>query len=109
MTEDKFWEIIELSWADSPALHKLRAECLKNNDAEILEQLSDELQGSILKNYNKRLLELNKEDITKFILILEERLYNIDREEIHEYTDGSDDGFYTPVALYLEWDENIII
>ncbi|MFQ6602896.1 DUF4240 domain-containing protein [Flavobacterium sp. C3NV] len=93
MTEDKFWEIIELSWADSPALYKLRAECLKNNDAEILEQLSDELQGYILKNYNKRLLELNKEDLTKFILISEERLYNIDREEIHEYTDGSDDGF----------------
>ncbi|MEO8532994.1 MAG: DUF4240 domain-containing protein [Flavobacterium sp.] len=93
MTEEKFWEIIELSWADSPKLDKLRINALKSNDFEILEDLSGELESSILKNYSKRLFTLNKEDLTKFIHILEERLYNIDREEIQEYTDGSDDGF----------------
>jgi len=93
MTEQKFWEIIELSWADSPKLERQRAKALKSNDEEILEELSGELEGTILGNYNKRLLALDKDDLTKFIHILEERLYNIDREEIQEHTDGSDDGF----------------
>jgi hypothetical protein len=93
MTEQNFWEIIELSWADSPELDKQRAKVLKSNNKEILEELSGDLESVILKNYNQRLLALDKEDLTKFIHILEERLYNIDREEIQEHTDGSDDGF----------------
>lgn len=93
MTEQKFWEIIESSWADSPKLDKKRAKALKSNDEELLQELSEELEDTICENYNKRLLMLDKDDFTKFIHILEERLYNIDREEIHEYTDGSDDGF----------------
>jgi len=93
MTEQKFWEIIEMSWADSPKLYKQRAKALKSNDEEILEELSGELEDTILENYNRRLLALDKEELTKFIHILEERLYNIDREEIQEHTDGSDDGF----------------
>ena len=45
MTEQKFWEIIELSWADSPKLEKQRAKALKSNDEEILEELSFTLFG----------------------------------------------------------------
>ena len=67
MTEEKFWEVIELSWADNPTLYKLRANCLKSNDTEILEQLSGELENTIVENYNKRLFALDKEDLTKFI------------------------------------------
>lgn len=93
MTEKEFWEIIELSWLDSPKLHKKRAKALKTNDEELLEELSEELWGTILENYNKRLFQYSKKDLTEFIHILEERLYNIDRKEIHEFTDGSDDGF----------------
>lgn len=93
MTEQNFWEIIEKSWADSPTLDKQRSKALKSNDEEILEELSGELEDTILENYNKRLLSLDKDELTKFIHILEERLYNIDREEIQEHTDGSDDGF----------------
>jgi hypothetical protein len=93
MTAQKFWEIIELSWGDSPKLNKQRTKALKSNDEEILEELSAELVDKILENYNKRLHSLDKDELTKFIHILEERLYNIDREEIQEHTDGSDDGF----------------
>ena len=52
-----------------------------------------ELEEEILINYNKRLLQLDKEELTSFIHHLEQRIYHIDREEIQEYTDGSDDGF----------------
>jgi Protein of unknown function (DUF4240) len=93
MNEEKFWNIIDMSWADSPKLDKKREKVLKNNDEEILEELSGELEDTILENYNKRLLTLDKDDLVNFIHILEERLYNIDREEIQEHTDGSDDGF----------------
>lgn len=93
MTEQKFWELIESSWADSSELNKIRAKALETNDEGLLEDLSSKLQKTILKNYKKRLLLLDKEDFTKFIHILEEKIFNIDREEIHEYTDGSDDGF----------------
>lgn len=93
MNETVFWEIIESSWADSPRLNKKRAKALISNEEELLAELSEELSEAILENYNKRLLKLSKDDLTKFILILEEQLYNIDREDIHEFTDGSDDGF----------------
>lgn len=93
MTVQNFWEIIELSWAESPRLYKARAKALKTNDGELLEELSQELEDTILENYQKRLLSLDKDDFTKFIHILEKSLYKIDREEIQEHTDGSDDGF----------------
>ena len=93
MTEQFFWEIIELSWTDSTDLYKLRAFALKHNDEEILNELSVRIEDTILENYKNRLFALNKVELTKFIHILEERLYNIDREDIQEYTDGSEDGF----------------
>ncbi len=93
MTQQNFWEIIESAWADSPELNKTRLKALKSNDQELIEVLSGELEYTILENYKKRLLALKKEELTSFIHILEERLYHIDRGEIQEYTDGSDDGF----------------
>ena len=93
MTQQKFWEIIEASWAASPNLYSKRVDALKTNEEELLQELSEELEKIILANYKNQLMVLDKPELTKFIHILEERLYNIDREEIHEYTDGSDDGF----------------
>lgn len=93
MTEQECWRIIESSWEDSPKINEVREKALKTNDEDLLEELSGELEEEILENYNKRLLELEKDSFTDFIHILEEKLYKIDREEIQEYTDGSDDGF----------------
>lgn len=93
MTEQKFWEIIESAWTDSPKLYNLKTKALETNDEELLEELSGEVGETILENYNKRLILLDKQKFTEFIHILEEKLYRIDREVIHKYTDGSDDGF----------------
>jgi hypothetical protein len=93
VTEQLFWTIIEAAWADSPTLHKDREKALRTNDEELLAALSEEIESTLVEKYRKRLLLLGKEDLTSFIHILEERLYNIDREEIHKYVDGSDDGF----------------
>lgn len=93
MKEQEFWNIIEASWADSPGLNETREKALRTNDEELLEELSSELEETILENYVRRLNLLDKETLAGFIHVLEEKLYKIDREEIHEYTDGSDDGF----------------
>lgn len=93
MTLENFWTLIENSWQDSPTLNNQRLKALKSTDEELLSELSMELEGEILENYTKRLLQLSKEEFTSFIHHLEERMYHIDRQDIHEYTDGSDDGF----------------
>ncbi|HEY9258390.1 DUF4240 domain-containing protein, partial [Chitinophaga sp.] len=62
-------------------------------DAALIEDLTGEVYGTITNNIRDLLLELNKEELTAFNHIMEEKLFRIDREDIHEYTDGSDDGF----------------
>ena len=64
MTEQDFWQIIELSWADSPELNQIRAEALQNNDEELLEKLEEGLGDQILENYTNRLLTLDKEAVS---------------------------------------------
>lgn len=93
MTEQKFWELIEASWSDSPQLYEKRAEVLRTNKESLLEKLSQHLGGMFIKNYDNRLRLLDKEELTQFIRILEKKLFDIDRQDIHDFTDGSDDGF----------------
>lgn len=93
MNEQIFWGTIELSWADSPEIYEKRANALETNDSELLEELVTATDGKVLENYITRLGACDKDTLTKFIHILEEKLFKIDRKEIHEYTDGSDDGF----------------
>jgi len=88
-----FWDIIESSWGDSPEWNKKRLTAVQENDKNTLEVLSEVLENLIRENYKKRLLTLSKIDLTSFIHNLEENLYEIDRQSIHEFTDGSDDGF----------------
>jgi hypothetical protein len=47
----------------------------------MVEELRDELSG------------MSQEDLLAFDRILERKLFDIDRAEIQEHTDGSDDGF----------------
>ncbi|MBS0030291.1 DUF4240 domain-containing protein [Chitinophaga sp. 22321] len=93
MNDFKFWQIIEDAWAASPSLLETRNMVLKTNDAILIEDLTGEVYGAITNNIRDLLLELNKEELTAFNHLMEEKLFRIDREDIHEYTDGSDDGF----------------
>jgi hypothetical protein len=93
MTEARFWDLIEWAWKDSPKLELRRADAVTTNDEDLLEDLVWPLQSEICENYIDRLSDLSKDELTAFIRIFEEKLYKIDRQEIHEYTDGSDDGF----------------
>src|SRR5688500_17021711 len=93
MNEQKFWEIIEASWESLPMLNDLRQEALKTNEPSLYEGLSFGLEDEVTEALEEQLARLSKEDVAKFILIMEEKLHQIDREEVHAHTDGSDDGF----------------
>jgi hypothetical protein len=93
MTLEQFWELIDLAWKDSPDQDEIRKQALKTNDPELLQEAGSALWEPIMTNYKHRLQQLDKGELTSFIHILEERLYHIDRQDIHKYTDGSDDGF----------------
>ncbi|NLR57212.1 DUF4240 domain-containing protein [Chitinophaga polysaccharea] len=93
MNESRFWEIIEQAWQASPALLEMRSTALETNDAVVIEDLTSEVYGAITNNIRDILLGLDKEALTGFNHLMEEKLYHIDRKDIHAYTDGSDDGF----------------
>lgn len=93
MTEQIFWQIIESAWTDFPSLNQQRLQAVEDNDEEALQELSEALENEVFDSFKHKIRELNQENLTKFIHILEEKIYNIDRAEIQEYTDGSDDGF----------------
>ena len=93
MNEQHFWELIESAWTSVPLLDELRREALKTNGADLFEGLSFGLDDEVSEALEERLRELPREDLVKFNHLMEEKLFRLDREEIHRHTDGSDDGF----------------
>ncbi|MBD0254993.1 MAG: DUF4240 domain-containing protein [Cytophagales bacterium] len=93
MNELNFWKLIESAWASMPLLDELRREALKTNKADLFEGLSFGLDDEVSEAIAERLRELGKDDLVKFNHLMEEKLFRLDREEIHQHTDGSDDGF----------------
>jgi hypothetical protein len=94
MDEDRFWLIIENSWQSVGGKLKLRQQMAEGNlSAEKAEELLDESLNDVISGLRKQLNQLSAADLLAFDRILERKLYDIDREEIQEHTDGSDDGF----------------
>ena len=92
MNENRFWEIIEDTWIKS-GKDEERKKAIQENDIEELEQLMEFIETNLISYYKVELGKLNKEEFSSYIHTLEKKLFQIDRKEIHEYTDGSDDGF----------------
>lgn len=93
MTAEKFWPIIDATWRKVPSLDIIRAITVKTNDKDLLPELSNAMEAQILPHYKETLSKLDKATLTNFILFQEKKLYQLDRQEIHQHTDGSDDGF----------------
>ena len=92
MEDKKFWVLIENTWGKS-GKNEDRKKAIESNDEEALEELSEFIENELIDFYQRELEKLGKDDFTAYIHFLEKKLYQIDREEIHEHTDGSDDGF----------------
>lgn len=98
MTEDIFWDTIELAWAEtSPTLKSKRLQITtkkgEKTPTDLGMELADLVASDLIDCLTEKLKTWSKEDLLAFDRILEQKLYDIDREDIHAYTDGDDDGF----------------
>ena len=93
MDESQFWSMIESAWKSAggktKAREKLAQGKLSEDKAEELQECLEEVIPSLRESLDR----LSAEELLAFDRILERKLFEIDRAEIHEHTDGSDDGF----------------
>lgn len=101
MTAEKFWSIIDATWSKVPSLDIIKAITVKTNDQELLPELSNAMEVQLLPHFKKVLSKMDKATLTNFILFQEKKLYQLDRQEVHQYTDGSDDGFLNSRCFIL--------
>jgi hypothetical protein len=93
MDTKQFWTMIEAAWETVGGYkeqRRLLAQGQLDEDGAL--DLQDAL-FDVVPALENNLNELGKEELFKFDHILERKLYEIDRAEIQEQTDGSDDGF----------------
>jgi hypothetical protein len=92
MDEKRFWSTIEKAWDSVGGFRterdKLAKGKLSDDEGDELAEAVSEMAAAL----GKELSDLKKEDLLEFDRILERKLYAIDRAEIQEYTNGSDDG-----------------
>ena len=94
MDEDRFWSMIESAWGAVGGKVKSRqrlAEGRLSGDARC--SLRRRWRRHVVPALQEQLAGLPAEELLAFDRILERKLYDIDRADIQERTDGSDDGF----------------
>lgn len=93
MDDDRFWAMIETAWlavgGKAKARQKLAAGKLSEDKAADLEEAMDGVTEALAA----QLRLLPADELLAFDRVLESKLYDLDRAEVHERTDGSDDGF----------------
>ena len=93
MGDKCFWELIEFAWAAVGGKvedrQKLAAGKLPEEGARALR----ESLGEVMAVLTSQLDQLSAEELMAFDRILEQKLYDIDRSDVHYHVDGSDDGF----------------
>ncbi|MFE0156715.1 DUF4240 domain-containing protein [Nonomuraea sp. NPDC059007] len=100
----RFWELLEAVWElQGPEANQARrtlahreptAEPFDTPDEvwALLEVVNEALDA-VVSNLQEHAEVLGAEDLTTFDRVVERLLYNVDRADIHSFTDGSDDGF----------------
>jgi hypothetical protein len=91
MDETKFWAMIESAWAKTGGWNESRTRLLAGEEVDSNELM--EAAQEMIPHLEAALKSLNQDELLAFDRIAERKLYDIDREEIQEFTDGSDDGF----------------
>jgi hypothetical protein len=93
MDNERFWACIESAWrtigGKTRARQKLAQGKFSDDGAD---ELTESLEAFIAA-MKEQLDEMSADELLAFDRALERKLYDIDRAEIQEYTDGSDDGF----------------
>lgn len=91
MDEARFWSLIAAAWPadERGSAPPQRAISGALEDDAALYQAQQQMLAALTDTLKR----LDADDLLAFDRILERKLYDIDRADIHEYTDGSDDGF----------------
>ncbi len=93
MDDSRFWSLIESAWQASGSKVKARQKLAEGKlSEEKAEELVEALE-EVIPALREHLARLSAEELLAFDRILERKLYAIDRAEVQEHTDGSDDGF----------------
>lgn len=93
LSEDRFWGMIEDAWlAAAPKLVKKRPGIATKAPEKDFEALNKALSGVVLA-LEKALTGLSRDELIAFDRILERKLHDLDRREVQEHTNGSDDAF----------------
>lgn len=94
MDDKRFWSMIEDAWRDVEGSAAARTKLGQGKlDEEGAMELAQQSLDEFVPALQAALEQLPKDELLQFDRILERKLYDIDRAEIQEHTDGSDDGF----------------
>ena len=93
MDENRFWTMIETAWQTVSGKSDVRQQLAEGKLSEEMAETLLESLEEVISALSEQLEQLSAMELLDFDRILERKLYDIDREEIHLYTDGSNDGF----------------
>lgn len=94
MNEERFWAMIETAWDAAGGKAKQRQKLAEGTLSESgAFALQEALEGDVVPALREQLDALPAAELLAFDRVLERKLYDIDRSDVHEHTDGSDDGF----------------
>ncbi|MGI5289772.1 hypothetical protein ACQEVF_41425 [Nonomuraea polychroma] len=95
--EDRFWDMVEAAWAPLGEEVGRARQALTDRSADSGEDAAFAVVEHALEGFLDNLAvssrDLRAEDLTDLDRVVERKLYDIDRADIHAVTDGSDDGF----------------
>ncbi|HEX6360137.1 DUF4240 domain-containing protein [Actinophytocola sp.] len=89
--EARFWHLIDSAWERVGREASARRKGLANRQGD--DEAYDLDLDAFLEHLGALSEGLSAEEMTDLDRVLERKLYDIDRADIHEFTDGSDDGF----------------
>jgi hypothetical protein len=94
--EQRFWSLLERAWemvGPQPQVlrHRLADRHASRDDFDLDE--IDQWLPSFLDKLTTLCSDLPAEQLSDLDRVLEHKLYDLDRSDIHDVTDGSDDGF----------------
>lgn len=95
--EARFWAMLEDAWATlGPEPNELRHALAKRDvSVEAFEEAAEleEHLDRVLAALGEACAGLSAEELTALDRVVERKLHEIDRADVHEVTEGSDDGF----------------
>lgn len=103
--EARFWSLIERAWATQPNEVNQARMGLANRDEDsddeddFDEEAHDQLElvegalPEVIEALENECTAMEKDELAAMDRVLERKLFEIDRREVQEATDGSDDGF----------------